>query len=68
MTLSVLRRKAGLSQSELAKILGVERSTVAKWETGAALPRFPILKRLATVLECSVDEVLDGIEKSREAV
>ena len=33
-----LRKLRGLSQEELARIVGVERSTVSKWETGEAKP------------------------------
>ena len=32
-----LRRKAGLSQEQLAERLEVTRQTVSKWETGVSL-------------------------------
>ena len=32
-----LRRKAGLSQEQLAERLEVTRQTVSKWETGGSL-------------------------------
>ena len=50
-----LRLNKGLKQEELATILGVERSTVTKWETGDSKPRADILPKLAGVLGCSID-------------
>ena len=32
------RKKAGLSQEELAERLHLTRQTISKWETGASLP------------------------------
>ena len=32
-----LRRKAGLSQEELANLVGVTRQAVQKWESGGSL-------------------------------
>ena len=39
-----LRDAAKLTQDGLAEKLGVDRSTVAKWETGDALPRAAMLR------------------------
>ena len=36
--LTILRRRAGLSQEQLADRLGVTRQSVSKWEGGAAVP------------------------------
>ena len=52
------RQKLGLKQEELAKLLGVERSTVTKWETGESKPRADMLVKLSSVLGCSVDVLL----------
>ena len=54
------RRKAkGLLQSDVADFCGVKRSTVAKWESGAAFPRIDKLKKLAALFGCSVNELLE---------
>lgn len=47
-----LRLARGLSQVELAKLLGVSEFTVQKWETGKRNPRAKRLKRLARILRC----------------
>ncbi|WP_407936786.1 helix-turn-helix domain-containing protein [Jiella pelagia] len=39
-----LRTRLGLSQSEFAAEVGVDRSTVSRWETGASEPRGPARK------------------------
>ena len=53
-----LRDAAKLTQEGLAEKLGVDRSTVAKWETGDALPRTATLPKIASVLGCSIDALL----------
>lgn len=45
------------TQSALAEELGVDRSTIAKWETGKANPRADLLPKLAKALGCSVDDL-----------
>ena len=37
--LRVIRQTAGLSQADVAAVLGVERVTVSTWETGRHTPR-----------------------------
>ena len=59
-----LRRAKDITQSELAKVLGVERSTVAKWEAGVSLPRGKTLVALADALECTTDDILKGEDKA----
>ena len=45
--LKELREKANLTQESLAKLINVDRSTIAKWETGEASPRSDKLPTLA---------------------
>lgn len=52
------RKTRGMSQAELAKHVGVERSTVAKWESGSNHPQAAHLVKLAEIFGCSVDELL----------
>lgn len=53
-----MRRERDVTQCELADALGVERSTVAKWESGASKPRPAVLIKMAAFFECTVDELL----------
>ena len=60
-----LRQKKQLTQEELARLLGVDRSAVARWETGSNLPRAEKLITLAKVFGCSLDELLTDEIKER---
>lgn len=53
-----IRKERGLTQKQLSEMIMVNQSTVAMWETGKSLPRSNHLIRVAQVLECSVDELL----------
>lgn len=58
MNIKQLRTKHGLTQERLAIAMGIDRSAVAKWETGAAMPRADKLTELAKVLGCTIDELM----------
>jgi transcriptional regulator with XRE-family HTH domain/tetratricopeptide (TPR) repeat protein len=63
----VQRRKTlGLSQEALAARLQVERSTVARWETGGTRPQLWMRPRLAEVLQVSPDQLNDLLSVSGE--
>lgn len=52
------RERRDLSQEEVAKVLGVNRTAVVKWETGANKPRLERIVELAKLFRCSVDDLL----------
>ena len=60
-----MRKRAKLKQQELADLLNVERSTVAKWEIGAADPRASQLPALAKALQCSIDDLYTESEEDK---
>lgn len=53
-----LRERRDLSQEEVAKVLGVNRTAVVKWETGANKPRLDKVVELAKLFRCTVDDLL----------
>ena len=55
--MSVPRIKLGLTQKQLAEMLGVERTTVSKWETGKSIPRKEKLLALKKILKCSIEDI-----------
>ncbi len=52
-----LRKKKGITQDALADMLHIDRSTIAKWETGVANPRADKIPALAEALGCSIEEL-----------
>ena len=44
-----LRKKAGMSQEELAEQLEVSRQAISRWEMGTAMPDAPNLLRISTL-------------------
>ena len=60
------RRAEKLTQEDVADLLGVDRSTVAKWETGKAVPRMPKLLMLCDLYNCSLADLINGEEERNE--
>ncbi|MEW2498488.1 helix-turn-helix transcriptional regulator [Streptomyces nodosus] len=57
------RRAMGFTQDSLAERLGVDRTTVVRWETGTASPQPWMRPRLANVLEVSVEALVDLLQE-----
>ncbi|MBK3556758.1 helix-turn-helix domain-containing protein [Streptomyces sp. MBT56] len=57
MGLAERRRALGYSQEKLAELLGVDRTTVGRWESGKVAPQPPQRRRLAVALEVSLEEL-----------
>jgi putative transcriptional regulator len=47
----------GMSQADLARIVGVTRQTIVALETGRYAPSLELAMRLATVFGCTVDSL-----------
>ena len=71
-----LRQKAGLTQNQLASVLGVTAQAISKWENSVTMPDITLLPQIAIEFGISIDELfdltleqkLDRIEKSIELV
>jgi len=59
------RLLANLTQQAAATELGVERTTISMWETGAASPRSDMLLDIAALYGCTVDELLRDCGEER---
>ena len=60
ITIKTLREKKGLTQTELADVLGVSSKAVSKWETAKGLPDISLIEPLANALSVSVMELMTG--------
>ena len=58
MSIKSARKKAGMTQMQVAKALNITDSAVNQWEKGSTFPTGARLKELVKVLDCSVDELL----------
>lgn len=63
LTLKNLRVQRGMSQSDLARLLGFARTTVSSYENGSRNPDNETLIRIATCFQVSLDYLL-GIDIS----
>ena len=54
------RKKANLTQMQLAEKLGITDKAVSKWERGVAMPDTSIMLELCDILCISVNELLSG--------
>ena len=53
----------GLTQTELARLLGVAPVSVSKWENGKGLPKAKRLQDVADVLGTTVSDLLSEPER-----
>ena len=60
--LQELRKQKGLTQEELAEILFVARTAVAKWESGRGMPSIESLKAISKFFVVTLDDLLSSEE------
>ena len=66
--LKMLRKKKGLTQTELGEKVGVKQNTFTNWENGRREPNFEKLSMLACIFDVSIDFLLsEYLEISKES-
>lgn len=67
--LQFLRKmRNGMTQEELAEIMGVSRQTVSKWELDATYPEMEKMIELCQYFSCSMDQLVrENINVGNEA-
>lgn len=58
--LKCARRNSGLTQREVAACLDVVESCYANWEQGRTEPNIEMLRRLCSVFDIGIEELIDG--------
>ena len=64
MKLRDLRIRAGLSQEDFAKRVGVDQSAVCLWERGKTAPMLRRIPKIAAALDCTEYDVLEAVHRS----
>ncbi len=57
-TIKALRIEKGLSQPQLARMVGVSNGMISIWENNINEPKASYIKKLAVALETSADDLL----------
>lgn len=53
------RKKAGLTQTELATAIGVTQKEISRWETGTRTPQVETIANICKALNVSADILLE---------
>ena len=53
------RQQAGLTQSQLAALVGATQKQISAWENGTNEPGIGVLKAISKTLSCSIDDLVD---------
>ena len=59
LRLTEMRKKRNMTQAELARAVGIAQPSISDLENGNTKPAFETLVKLAQVLECSLDDLVD---------
>ena len=59
-TVKRLREEKGITQTQLAELIGVSSKAVSKWETSKGLPDISLIEPLSKALGVSVLEIMSG--------
>lgn len=57
--LKAARKRAGVTQYELADYLGISQASISQWERGYSMPEISTAKILADYLKMSLDDLYD---------
>lgn len=66
MMISSLRKEKGMTQLELANLMGVTDKAVSKWERDLSYPDVNTIPKLAEVFDISVDELMQVKNDSKK--
>ena len=64
--IQILRKRAKMSQEQLAELTGTSRQTVSKWELGESVPDVLACDRMAEAFGISMEDLLHYEERREE--
>ncbi len=56
------RRKMNMTQLEVAGIMGIDQTTVSRWEKGKKLPRSGKLPSISKLYHCTIEDLFREFE------
>ena len=62
MTFRDYRKRKKLNQYKLAELVGVKQGAISCYERGERVPSLKVALKLADVLECPIDILVNGVE------
>ena len=65
MNLCELRKSKGISQEYLASAIGVTQGAISAYETGRWEPSITTIKKMASILGCTVDDLLEDPKEEK---
>jgi transcriptional regulator with XRE-family HTH domain len=66
--IKINRKNKGLSQKQLAEIVGINTSHLSRLENGRYKPSIEVLKKLAAALQVSADYLLSSTDEEAEEI
>lgn len=63
LSFAAARERAGLTQAAVAEKLGVTGAAVCQWEKGKTSPKLPMLRKIANLYGCTVDELVQEAQE-----
>lgn len=67
LRLKDLREEKGVSQQQLANILGISQGSVGNWESGIREPNFETIKKIADYFAVSTDYLLGRTDEPNQS-
>ena len=56
--LRAARKAAGLTQVQLAELVGCDQNHISRWEKGSHEPGVLTVKKMAQILGCKIDDLV----------
>ena len=54
-----MRFAKGMTQTDLAKAVGVSQQAVSNWENGSRVPKFTVIQKLCEIFNCNIGDIAE---------
>lgn len=65
--IAIARKKAGLTQTDVAERLNLSVSMISAWESGIRIPKLNTIIRICNAIGCDTSEILNTVDFSTNA-